>query len=76
MYFPASRSCVELGTQSAIEFRYDCVAGRLAKVESLTEFPFQGMELSKMLFIQPYNANGVEEVAREMTQELIALQPI
>ena len=27
-------------TQSAIEFRYDCVAGRLAKVESLTEFPF------------------------------------
>ena len=63
-------------TQSAIEFRYDCVASSLAKVESLTEFPFQSMGLSKMLFIQPYNVNGVEEIAREMTQELIALQPI
>ena len=46
---------VKLETQSAIEFRYDCVAGRLAKVESLTEFPFRGRGLSKMLFIQPYN---------------------
>ena len=59
---------VRVVTQSAIEFRYDCVAGRLAKVESLTESPFGARGLSKMLFIQPYNVNGLVQIAREMTQ--------
>ena len=56
---------VRVVTQSAIEFRYDCVAGRLAKVESLTEFPFGAGDFQRCFsYNHISNVNGVEQIAR------------